>query len=700
MNLPISPRTMDAICLEHVLPTTGGTYLFNAPSSSLAGDEKLRDMKDIPVIRGYGSLTFGIGLGDPILSSPVTVMGDDGVPRPARELSPQEAQALDLARQYLRSLPPEALDILSNRPADSQMTLDQLAEYADKLHFQAETALRRLIDAALTINPNRLLYLDGDGRPVIRERAAVVKVAPIEHRAPNPFADVDPSLRELALSRAGGYPSARIVFDAGGRVQLGMPPALVRHLESRTSEPAPSPRVPDGITGPERFGMYNDLMARIAEHHQEVRIEVRARGGQHVETFKAVHDEHGIRFTDPRTGEPALFPAETEMIQATAWDPADLAAVDTGTAVTPLPIVRPKGLTVHRTYGPDDRLSVDVLGARDSVPANFLDQVAGLGADAGRSVVVVGHPAGKAEAARDLARAQSLLFQRAWNLQHGRDTEPMPMVIDYGGVGPELSGPAAALGAPVLRRELGTGLDIGVSWRIVGADGVVAGTAQKGVPQDTSVWSGTPVRANPALDIDRTMASYLSMSMDDVPALVAALTVDGSTLKSLRPAVDALPVDPRVFAPQMKLLDLLDTADGRFEAGIDYLRRVEGGTVQALPDITKVLHLGTDALDDLAALTLGTMDDGASRSILAAIRKGIEGVAGITAVSTGDQAADGAAREQVYRQMRDEIFAHKDYLPGKGSRTDYVRALQGWAQQLEEHRDVLSQAALYVTTCP
>ncbi len=122
MTLPLSQRTMDAICLEHVLPTAGGNYVFNAPTSSLGRDRLLRATKNQPTVKGYSTVSFGLNIGDALRNtSPATEIAEDGVPRPSGKVTAEETRARNLAGQYFRGLPPEVMDLMVLRiPLDAE----------------------------------------------------------------------------------------------------------------------------------------------------------------------------------------------------------------------------------------------------------------------------------------------------------------------------------------------------------------------------------------------------------------------------------------------------------------------------------------------------------------------------------------------------------------------------------------------------
>ncbi|WP_033343040.1 hypothetical protein [Catenuloplanes japonicus] len=699
MTLPIIPRSMDAICLDHVVPTATGSHIVNAAPSSLATDGLLGEALALPAVPGYTNVSFGRGMRD----------------------------AFALTDQYLRGIPPEAMDRIVERPlAGTPMSLDELAARADLMRLPVEIPVARLrATPATAIDLHRVLHFDAQGRLTARDGAAIVRVVPAEPRTPDPYATTAPDVRAAALR--GGYPSARIVPVEEDRVQLGLPPALVAHTHGDALQGARPLHVSDLPSAPVSVASYGDLLAHIAAGpaaHALVEVRtavpsgsdvrtavpsgfeartpavsgsdvrtpavsgsearaasttganVRVPGTTEPEVFLAVHDAAGVAFLDPGTGRAALFPAAPDLIRVAAL-PGEMTVAErlldlSAGGVATLPIQRPAGVVAHRTFGPSGLRAVDVLGP---VPPKIVNVVSSAAEAIGQSVIVVGPQPRTGPSRRDLLRAEKMLFQ---HLQNG----PAPIVLDYGGAGPKLADIARRWGAPVMRQSLGGGLDLARAWTGAGPDGSVAGPPFTEINADTLKAIGDRQRVPASVRTDPKLAAYLAMTLED-PAAVREALADAGTLKTLRAGIDALPADPQLFAAHTALLDLADRQSPLLDVAIDYLGETRGGQVSTLPAVHTVLNLEPEArsgaLDDLKSITMGTLDDGAGRAILDAIQLRLNG-------------AEAAAVERA-------VHAHSVYLP-HGGRADFIRRLGAWKREMPEHGAVFDEVAVYVTTCP
>ncbi|MDR7274217.1 hypothetical protein [Catenuloplanes atrovinosus] len=689
MTLPLTPRVMDAICLEHVIPTGTGSLIVNAAPSTLDRDALLHEALTLPAIPKYTTVSFGPGMRDALVDArPGTVTWEDGIARPTGELGPEHGTVRALMYQYFRGIPGEAMDRIVERPLfgpsgeAATMSPDELGARADLMGLPVEIPADRLRPAATTLDPHRILYFDEHGRLTTEPYARMIRVVPARHWEPDPYATASPEARAEALR--DGYPTARIV-PAGGRVQLGLPPALTAHAHGDAVRGARQPRAEDleRLPGQVTVATYGDLLAHVAGGTAtHSLVEVRAPGAAASEVFLAVHDPSGDAFLDLGTGRAALFPPGPELIRVAALPGEmtvaervlDLAAGD----VTVRPIVRPRGVTAYRTFGPSGIRAVDVLG---DVPPKILDPIADAAEAIGQSVIVVGPRARTGPSRRDLLRLEKMLFQ---HLQNGG---PAPIVLDHGEAGThqaELTAIAGRYGAPVMRRVPGLGLDLTLKWTGAGPGDTTAVPPFTEINRETLKSVGDRQRANERVKTESALASYLSMDPADTTRLRDTLAKEGSALKALREQISALPADSALFAPHAALLDMFGRQDGLFEAALGYLDATADGAIKTMPSVTSALDrepaARSAALEELKAVTAGTLDDGASRAILDAIKLRLEG-------------ADAKAVEQA-------IHTHSGYLPKEGGRADFIRQLSAWQQQMPEHAEVFSEVALYVTTCP
>lgn len=707
MTLPITPANMDAICLEHVLPTSTGNHVFNAASSSMARSDLLDEALHLPGVDKYTYVSFGLGMRDALTdASPATTVWEDGVPRPTGALSPDKGSVRTLMYQYFRGIPAEALDRLVERPLfgrgqeDVRMTPADLAARADMMGLPVEIPLDRFAPPApgeQTVLSSRIVYFNASG-PAAPGDATLIRVEPSRVWDANPFATAGPDV--LAEAIKGGYPGGRVVPLPGGGYRLGMAPALATFAHADLLAGARPLTVDDltrdGVPPMTTVGGYGDLLAHVANAPARFSL-VEIDSSQ---VLLAVHDPAGDAFLDPGTGTAAVFPDSPERIRVTTL-PADFALAGLFTDATPsgavpAPIVPPAGVTRTHTFGPGGSRSVDlVTGGRSGaggVPRELETLLGRIGAAAeaiGQSVVVIGPQPRDARSRRDPARAEKRMLLRAGEMlfQHLRNGEPAPIIFNYGGASTALDEMAAKLGAPVMRQSMGGGLDFDRKWTASGPDGATVPAPFKDITRDTLKSVGDLQRANADARVEPALGAYLSMDLSDPVALREKLRVDGGALKTLQPTIAALPFDAEQFRAHAKLLDLLDKDTARFDTAVHFLAATKGGDVMTLPDLPSVLRqppeTRAEALEDLKDVTYGTHDAGAARAVLDAVQKRLAG------------ASDD--------EVKKAIYDNSVYLPeGPGGRADIIRELQVWRDKATSPADraLFDEMAVWITTCP
>ncbi|GAB7052406.1 hypothetical protein [Catenuloplanes indicus] len=704
MTLPITPANMDAICLEHVLPTSTGNHVFNAASSSMARSDLLDEALHLPGVDKYTYVSFGLGMRDALTdASPATTVWEDGIPRPTGALSPDKGSVRTLMYQYFRGIPAEALDRLVERPLfgkgqeDVRMTLADLAARADMMGLPVEIPLHRFAPGGQTVSPSRIVYFDAAG-PVTPGDATLIRVEPSRVWDANPFATAGPDV--LAEALKGGYPGGRVVPLPGGGYRLGMAPALATfaHADLLTGTRAltTDDLTRDGVPPLTTVGTYGDLLAHVAAAPARFSL-VEIDSSQ---VFLAVHDPAGDAYLDLGTGTTAVFPDTPEQIRVTTL-PADVALADlltdpTPAGAVPAPLVPPAGVTRTHTFGPGGSRSVDlVTGGRSgtgNVPRELeplLGQLATAAEAIGQSVVVIGPQPRDPWSRRDPARAEKRFLLRAGAMvfQHLRNGEPAPIIFNYGGASAALDAMAAKLGTPVMRQSMGGGLDFDRKWTATGPDGATVVPPFKDITRDTLKSVGDLQRATADTRVDPALGTYLSMDLSDPVALREKLRIDGSALKALQPTIAALPFDAEQFRAHSKLLDLLDKDTARFDTAVHFLAATKGGDTMTLPDLPSVLRQApetrAEALQDLKDVTYGPHDAGAARAVLDAVQKRLAG------------ASDD--------EVKKAIYDNSVYLPeGPGGRADIIRELQVWRDRATDPADraLFDEMAVWVTTCP
>ncbi|MFI5838826.1 hypothetical protein ACIA8K_03795 [Catenuloplanes sp. NPDC051500] len=697
MTLPLTSRTMDAICLEHVVPTSTGNHVFNAPPSSMAQDTLLGEAQQMLSVDKYAYVSFGIGMRDALTdTSAATTLWEDGIARPTGALSPEKGSVRALMYQYFRGIPAEALDRLVERPLfgrgqeDVRMSLADLAARADMMGLPVEIPIERLADGGEPIPSSRIVHFDTSG-PATPANATLIRVEPARVWDANPFVTTGPDVRAEALK--DGYPGGRIVPVDGGK-RLGMASALAefQHADLLRDGRALTGNdlTRDGVPPLTPVATYGDLLAHVAGADGTYSlIEVRADGAADSQVFVAVHDAAGDAFLDLGTGTTAVFPDLPEQIRVSTLPVdtvlADLLRDPAATGGVPAQILPPPGVTRTHTFGAGGSRSVDLVGGfgGPGVPKDVLDKLSVAAEAIGQSVIVIGPPPRDKWSRRHPERAEKRFLLRAEHMafQHLQNREPAPIIFNYGGVSTALDRMAEKWGSPVIQQSMGGGLDFDRKWAAAGVPPF------KDLTGETLKAVGDLQRANTAATVEPELASYLSMTFDNPAAVREKLATDGSSLKALQHRIAGLPADPELFRAHSKLLDLLGREDGSFDRAVEYLASAKGGTVPALPDLPSVLKQAPEAragaLEDLKAVTYGTHDDGAARAVLDAVQKRLAGES-----------------EEVVKKA---IYDNSVYLPeGPGGRADIVRTLQGWRDgaSTAQERAVFDEMAIWVTTCP
>ncbi|MDR7276739.1 hypothetical protein [Catenuloplanes atrovinosus] len=653
-EIPIIPRAMDAICMDHVVPVGAGVYL-RGPLVDADTDPLLDGAWRAPAFDGLTAVLLGTGM----------------IEAAGAGTGPAVVRAREVLFQFLRGMPPEAVDRMVEFPLrDDGGDLAGPAARADLLGLPVivpATAARRADASAAA---HRVTWLDRDGRPVPRTDAVFARIAPARHWAPHPYHDVPPSI----LDHDRPYPPGRILLD-GEHIHIGLPTALVDHRYGDVLRAHGRRLDARDLTGPaEPVDGLGDLLARLERTPPGTHALVAA--GDHV--LLAVHDGQGVALLDPGTGTAAVFTGPPTGLRLALLPGHDL---DVRTRLLDLdagrprdapdrPVRRPAGVRSVRDL-PGGR-TLDVVGGASAAPERFLDQLAAAAATLDHPVIVVEDERTFAPPGRGQRhRLESLLFQHALN---GR----VPVVVTRGGVDPALVRMLGRYGAPLLYRTTGTGdFTLDNPWVAHGLTGLPPATElDAGVLGTVTGRISRPELPRP----HERLASYLSLPLTDAAAVRAELAAHGTALKELRGQIAALDTDG-LFTAHDTFLRLAETAPALAETALDFLAAGDARH-DRLPTVVPTLLAGDAsgaALADFAALTGGVLDDGASGAILEAVRRHLAG---------DDPAA-----------IRAMIHQHAPYLP-QSERVHWVRRLAELGRGLTEHRAGIDQIAEHVLTCP
>ncbi|MBM7489496.1 hypothetical protein JOD64_000718 [Micromonospora luteifusca] len=713
MTIPLTPRIMDAICLDHVIPTGTGVHLQIEPPTA-DGSPLLAEANDLPGNDGITYLSLGTGMVDAVRDLAGSAVGwQDGIRTAGEAGPPSVRRTRALLYQFLRGIPPIALDrMVVHSLGQDVLGLGDAAAQANVigLPVYAKAAGLRPHDPAAgpPVDRDRLLAFDREMRPTTSlDDAYVVGVVPDRHWVTDPYADVSDEIAAEVLKHP--YPFGRMVFD-GDRVHLGLPAGLADRAYARPLRELGRPLTREDLsrTGTPVRGVdsYGELFARMAAPLPDAaaRYALVAVDGLDAGTsvYLGVHDEHGVSFLDFSTGHTAVFPRARGGIEMAelAGDAEilgllrDLDGSRTPEASTRRPLAAPpSGVRVHRQVGRDEGHAVELIGKVGSMPDRFLEQVTRAAGDGEQDVIVIGggRPAARpsAQSTRgDRLRLEMRLFQYYVS-------GAVPTVVAWGDVDKPVLDILDRYHVPLVRRTTGAagagslaggGLSLNLDnlWEARGPEGsAVSVPPQKDITPALLRAATDRRRESNLTRLPERLLSYLSLPLNDTSAIRAELAEHGPALRELRPQIDGLGVDPDVFAAHARFLgmtqDLLDVGLGVHEAATAEERHER--ILSAVPGlVVKEPEARRTAFEDLASITLGTLDDGASRAILRAVGMRL----------------DGESREKVEQ----EIFRHAAYLPREG-RPNLLRILAAVAPQLpEKYRPVLDEVAIHVADCP
>ncbi|GAB7052379.1 hypothetical protein [Catenuloplanes indicus] len=676
MTLPLTQRVMDAICLDHIIPTGSGLHLRRDGMAALTDDPLMLAAFDVIAPDGNTYITLGKGMTEAFddLAPDSARVGDDGVRAPGGAGTHAQRVARGLLYQFLNGHPDYALDRMVERPlGDHDLNLTAAAARADVAGLPVDI----LATADLSgVDRNRLIGFSRDLRIVPIDQAQIIRVVPLRHWAPDPYAGQGKELLDSVLSTP--YPSARITFDGQGGVRLGLPPALVAHAYGevlrRTGTPLDArdfPKTSQLIQG------YGDLLAAIAD--SPVGAHTMIQVGDQVTL--ALHDAHGMSFVDPATGQETVFAADPadpiriaplggEMDLETRL--LDLAAGRPGGDGPRLPVRVSGAADVYRDFGGSRTL--DVIGG---VPSRFMDRIAEAASRLDQSVVVIG-----SERLSD-APTPAELAALDWQLFQHTNNRGVPVVITRGTVSDGLRRIVEHYRVPLLHQTAGTGTGFSLDNLWAGVGGATTVPPAKEITADLLAAYAGRRRVSTLDKAPAALSSFLTTPLENADAIRAALAEHGSALRDLRPEITKFGATAGVFAAHAAFLNVLDRDPVFADTLLTY--RAGGddradGLFAAVPAVaTQEPAVRDAAFAEIDAITLGTLDDGASRAILKALHLHLQG------------APEGT--------VRDMIYSHSTYLPRDG-RTQWIRRLQDLQRQMPQHADGLNQVALFVTTCP
>ncbi|MFI5845012.1 hypothetical protein ACIA8K_35455 [Catenuloplanes sp. NPDC051500] len=677
MTLPLTQRVMDAICLDHVIPTDSGLHLHRDGMSALTDDPLLQAAFDVVAPDGYTYVTLGKGMTEAFddLAAAGTRIGEDGVRAPGTAGTHGQRVARGLLYQFLNGHPDYALDRMVERPLGAHgLSVADAAARADAAGLPVDI----LATADLSgVDRNRLIGFSRDLRIVPIDRAQLIRVVPRRHWAPDPYADQTKELLDGVLSEA--YPSARIVFDGQGGVRVGLPPVLAAHAYGevlrRLGRPLDArdfPKDSQLVRG------YGDLLAAVAG--TDIGSHTLVQAGDQVTL--AINDRFGVSFVDPGTGQATVFPADPatpiriaplggEMDLETRL--LDLDADRPGVNVSRQPVRHSGAATAYHEF--DATRTLDVIGG---APSRFLDRIVEAAARIDQSVVVIG-----SERLSD-APTPAELAALDWQLFQHTNNGGVPLVITRGKVSPELSRIVAHYkGVPLLKQTAGSGTGFSLDNLWVGTGGATTVPPAKEITADLLAAYAGRRRVSELDKAPAALSSFLTTPLENTGAIRSALAAHGSALRDLRPQIKDFGATAGVFAAHAAFLDVLDQDPVLADTLLTYRAGGDdkaGTLFAAVPALVTKPPADRDAgFAAIDAITLGTLDDGASRAILKALHLQLKG-------------ADDTV-------VRDMIYSHSVYLPQEG-RTQLIRGLQELNKQMPEHTEDLNKVALYVTTCP
>ncbi|GAB7042490.1 MULTISPECIES: hypothetical protein [Catenuloplanes] len=675
MTLPLTQRVMDAICLDHIIPTDSGLHLRRDGMAALTDDPLMLAAFDVIAPDGYTYITLGKGMTEAFddLAPATTRVGDDGVRTPGNAGTHGQRVARGLLYQFLNGHPDYALDRMVERPlGEHNLTVADAAARADAAGLPVD--ILATVDLG-GVDRNRLIGFSRDLRIVPVDQAQLLRVMPARHWAPDPYAGQGKELLDGVLSTT--YPSARIVFDGQGGVRIGLPPALVAHAYGEVLRRSGTPlTVADFPKTAQLIQGYGDLLAAIAGSPMGSHTLVQV-GDQ---VTLAINDARGLSFVDPGTAQATVFAADPagpiriaplggEMDLETRL--LDLAADRPGVDGPRQPVRHSGAAAAYRDFGGSRTL--DVIGG---VPSRFMDRVAEAAARLDQSVVVIG-----SERLSD-APTPAELAALDWQLFQHTNNRGVPVVITRGTVSGELRRIVEHYRVPLLHQTAGTGTGFSLDNLWAGVGGATAVPPAKEITADLLAAYAGRRRVSTLPKAPDALSSYLATPLENADAVRTALAEHGTALRELRPRIAEFGASG-VFAAHAAFLDVLDRDPVFADTLLTY--RAGGddkadGLFAAVPAVAAQEPAARDAaFAEIDAITLGTLDDGASRAILKALHLHLQG-----------------ADTETVKGM---IYSHSTYLPRDG-RTQWIRRLQDLQKQMPQHAEGLNQVALYVTTCP
>lgn len=445
MTLPIAPRTLAELCADgRIVPlASGGVWNNSRYRGVQEGDPFLDELLSLPRSPG---------------GSPLVFESDD------------KAGALTL-KQAART-PPEARDLLVHRPPPPVGGLDAyaLGELADRFGMPVEIPRQQLAapvpGRTLEQLEHRLVPLRADGPVSTLGDAEWVRVVPARGGTTGAYETAPDEVKRAQAEVR--YPSwGRIVFLAGGEVQLGWPAALADHRYggsmARFGRPLDEVDVAAVAAPPVALDGYVDLIRRLesAPGNRQAYVQVTDERGD-VSTFLAHRDPRHVAVLDPGTGRSARLPAGRVRIQLTAL-PGVRSLDDRLDAIRDARL-RPADLPTSPIAWPRDARPVGsaehpvVVFGPEALPASLLADLTGWADQIGQPILVVG--AGRT---RQPVPSDQLPALRSLLSQFG-DRWKVPVVLTFGAVNegrPETAELYAALdtfGASLVR-QVPSGLD-------------------------------------------------------------------------------------------------------------------------------------------------------------------------------------------------------------------------------------------------
>ncbi|WP_431728662.1 hypothetical protein [Verrucosispora sp. TAA-831] len=642
----------------------------------------------------------------------------------ATPLFPQEDS--ELLRRMLARQSAEDLDLTPVHWPESAgpVNLPALAKWADDLRLPAQVLRTQLhgdgtTDEPVPYGPHRVVDLDAEGRITAPGTGVTVRLAPMSHREPSPWADVPAEALEMLSGKP--YLSGRIVFSADG-VEVGLPAALTNHryraaLRAHGLRFGGSGDDALAATGAERVDEptgYVDLAYRMDQAGAGAHAVVVVDGPDGESIHLAVNDEaRSLSLLGPDGS--VLLPAtesgrirlarypgepmsvEERLIQIAAASTGSSAAVSIGPSwaettrneVTPYTWQAADGTgRVLEIIGPAAAVSTPHLGVLAEA-AEYLDQPI---------IVLATERPGRKPSPEQVSLLNRRLFVHLGQSVLAGGHDPVPVVYTRASASPELTRLLDEYGAPLVYEAPGLSasgggmpmLNLGSAWTVRRPGGNPAGDGRAAPPVEDAlsvdlIEAATGLRRAPAFTPPTVpVVSFLSASLTDPQAIVSGLDRAGPALpdqhSQLRDAVNRVPSLAGYHAVLSLTKPLL--LDGPARPGGAAGTRGAAGAGGAAGAAGSAAQLGAMApmLADLAGVSF---DDRASHAILGAIGDLIEGNRSAEEVTTA-------------------IWEFKDDLPSTGGvRPNWIRKINALVPLVSEgHREPLAQIQTAIMTCP